>query len=149
MKMQEIPSYSYSRYPLTSEDEHVATGMNDDNRQVPRASLFIMADLRLDGESFEHRIKMRNLSAGGMMAEGTVEAMRGMKVSVKLRDLGWTEGTVAWVQGNRFGVAFLEGIDPDQVRIALAPPAELADSVVIRRNVVVSASRSAGQLRKV
>jgi hypothetical protein len=144
------------------EDEHVATGMNEDatgmnddaagmsdGRQLPRASLFIMADLRLDGENFEHRIKMRNLSAGGLMAEGTVQAMRGMAVSVKLRDLGWVEGTVAWVQANRFGIAFHAAIDPDQVRIASAPSPEMIDSVVIRRNVAVSASRSAGQLRKV
>ncbi|MEO7913930.1 MAG: PilZ domain-containing protein [Novosphingobium sp.] len=127
----------------------MAAGMDDeDNRQLPRANLFIMADLRLEGENFEHRVKMRNLSAGGMMAEGTVEAMRGMVVSVKLRGMGWIEGTVAWVQANRFGIAFREEIDTDQVRVASAVPIESIDSVVIRRNVAVSASRSAGQLRK-
>jgi len=121
----------------------------NDNRQLPRDSLFVMADLRLDTENFEHRIKMRNLSAGGLMAEGTVPAMRGMVVWVKLRDLGWVEGTVAWVQSNRFGIAFREEIDPDKFRLSQAPPAERMDTVVIRRHVAVPASRGQGQLRKV
>ncbi|MEP7222522.1 MAG: PilZ domain-containing protein [Novosphingobium sp.] len=130
------------------EDQSVDSGSSDESRHVPRSSLFIMADLRMEGENFEHRVKMRNLSAGGLMAEGTVQAMRGMVVWIKLREIGWTEGTVAWVQANRFGVAFREEINPDQVRVASSTTGEMSDSVVIRRNVAVSAARSAGQLRK-
>ena len=120
----------------------------NDNRQLPRDSLFVMADLRLDGEDHEYRIKMRNLSAGGMMAEGTVLAMRGMVVWVKLRNLGWVEGTVAWVQSNRFGIAFREEIDAESFRLEPTSQPEMLDSVVIRRHVAVSASRNPGQLRK-
>jgi hypothetical protein len=40
-----------------------------DHRQLGRDSLFLMADLRLDGQDGEHRVRVRNLSAGGMMAE--------------------------------------------------------------------------------
>jgi hypothetical protein len=120
----------------------------NENRHLPRESLFVMAELRLDGEKFEHRIKMHNLSAGGMMAEGTAQAMRGMVVWVKLRNLGWIEGTVAWVQANRFGVAFREEIDPDSFSLAPPQTPEMMDTVVIRRNVSIPASRNAGQLRK-
>lgn len=80
----------------------------NENRQEPRSSLIILADLRVDGLAFEHRIKVRNLSDGGMMGEGKVGVQRGSSVDVKIRNSGWVSGTVAWVQGTRFGVAFLE-----------------------------------------
>jgi hypothetical protein len=90
-----------------------------ENRQLARDSLFVMADLRLDGVDGEHRIKMRNLSSGGMMGEGAVRVSRGASVQVNVRNIGWVEGTVAWVQDNRFGVAFTEEIDPRDARSPL------------------------------
>lgn len=90
-----------------------------ENRQIARDSLFVMADLRLDGLDGEYRIKMRNLSAGGMMGEGTVRVARGASVQVNVRNIGWVEGRVAWVQDNRFGVAFSEEIDPREARSPL------------------------------
>lgn len=89
-----------------------------DNRQVPRDSLFLLADLRVDGLPGEHRIKVRNLSARGMMGEGAVHVVPGALVSVDIRNVGWVKGTVAWVQDNRFGVAFSDEID---AKLARAP----------------------------
>ena len=90
----------------------------NDNRQIARDSLFVMADMRLDGVDGDVRIKVRNLSAGGLMGEGTVRVQRGALVWVNVRNIGWTEGTIAWVQDSRFGVAFREEIDP---KVARAP----------------------------
>lgn len=94
-----------------------------DTRQVTRDSLFLLAQLRVVGQDGAHRIKVRNLSAGGMMAEGKVKVMRGSSVAVELRNLGWIEGSVAWKQDNRFGIAFAEAIDPAAARGPSAPPA--------------------------
>lgn len=91
---------------------------NVETRQVDRDSLFLLAQLRVDGQDSINRVKVRNLSAGGMMAEGDVQVLRGALVEVELRNLGWVEGTVAWKQGNRFGIAFVDEIDP---RVARAP----------------------------
>ena len=44
---------------------------------------------------------------------------RGQSIEVALRNLGWVEGVVAWVQDNRFGVAFLSEIDPKLARSPL------------------------------
>ncbi|PEQ14148.1 pilus assembly protein PilZ [Novosphingobium sp. PC22D] len=88
----------------------------NDNRQIARDSLFLMADLRIDGGEGEHRIKMRNLSAGGMMGEGQARVVRGAVVEVNIRNIGWVEGTIAWVQSNRFGIAFRDEIDPKLAR---------------------------------
>ena len=87
-----------------------------DHRQVGRDSLFLMADLRLTGADDEHRVKVRNLSGGGMMAEGHVKVTRGAKLDINLRNIGWVEGVVAWIQENRFGIAFMEEIDPKVAR---------------------------------
>ena len=88
-----------------------------ENRQIARDSLFVLADLRVDGSAQEHRIKVRNLSDGGMMGEGVVRVLRGSSVEVSIRNLGWIRGTVAWVQDTRFGVAFIDPIDPRLARM--------------------------------
>jgi hypothetical protein len=87
-----------------------------DNRQIGRDSLFLMADLRREGVPGEQRIKVRNLSSGGMMGEGGGRVVSGEKVSVNIRNIGWVAGSVAWIQDNRFGVAFREEIDPRVAR---------------------------------
>lgn len=89
---------------------------NVETRQVERDSLLLMAQLRVDGGEPEYRVKVRNLSAGGMMAEGKVPVVRGSLVTVALRNLGWVEGSVAWKQDERFGIAFVEEIDPHEAR---------------------------------
>ncbi len=45
---------------------------NVDTRQLSRDSLFVMAKVRVeeDTSGAEHQVKVRNLSSGGMMAEG-------------------------------------------------------------------------------
>lgn len=87
---------------------------NVDSRQAKRENLFLLARLRVGGREETHPVKVRNLSAGGLMAEGDVKVMRGELVSVELRNLGWVEGSVAWRQDSRFGIAFIEEIDPDK-----------------------------------
>ncbi|MEL1251652.1 PilZ domain-containing protein [Aurantiacibacter gilvus] len=91
---------------------------NVETRQVDRDSLFLLAQLRVDGQDPVYRVKVRNLSSGGMMADGDVQVLRGALVEIELRNIGWVEGTVAWKQGNRFGIAFVDEIDP---RLARAP----------------------------
>ena len=91
---------------------------NVETRQLDRDSLFLMAGVRIDGGETSHRVKVRNLSAGGMMAEGDVKVARGSLVSVELRNIGEVEGSIAWVHENRFGIAFGEEIDP---KLARAP----------------------------
>ena len=89
---------------------------NVDTRQVDRDSLFLLAQVRVEGEDAVFRVKVRNLSAGGMMAEGDAHVARGALVHVELRNIGWVQGTVAWLQETRFGIAFVEEIDPKKAR---------------------------------
>ena len=96
---------------------------NVDTRQVDRDSLFLLAQVRVDGVDQPNRVKVRNLSSGGMMAEGEVEVGRGAPVEVELRNIGWVKGTVAWRQDNRFGIAFVDEIDPKKARAPLGAAA--------------------------
>ncbi|CAH0495515.1 hypothetical protein NVSP9465_00521 [Novosphingobium sp. CECT 9465] len=94
-----------------------------DHRQLGRDSLFLLAEVRLVGADAEHRVKVRNLSAGGMMAEGPMRVQRGTNVEVNLRNIGWVEGVVAWIQDNRFGIAFIDEVDPKLARAQVAESA--------------------------
>nr|WP_240959976.1 PilZ domain-containing protein [Novosphingobium olei] len=96
-----------------------------DHRQLGRDSMFLMADLRLVGTDGEHKVRVRNLSAGGVMAEGSIKVARGNEVEVSLRNIGWVRGTIAWIQDNRFGIAFVEPINP---RLARDPVTAAGDS---------------------
>ena len=91
---------------------------NIDTRQLSRDSLFLLARLKVEGDvsGHEYRVKVRNLSTGGMMAEGDVRVARGALISIELRNIGWVEGSVAWKADNRFGIAFTEEIDPKLAR---------------------------------
>lgn len=91
---------------------------NVETRQIERDSLLLMAAVRVDRSGSSHPIKVRNLSAGGMMAEGEVQVERGTPVTVELRNIGPVEGSVAWIEGNRFGVTFAGQVDP---KLARAP----------------------------
>jgi hypothetical protein len=78
------------------------------------------------GAEEEHRIKVRNLSAGGMMGEGPVRVSRGDPIEVNIRNIGWVAGSVAWVQDDRFGVAFGEEIDPKVARAPVPGAAQIS-----------------------
>jgi len=126
---------------------------NVDTRQVNRDSLFLLAQVRVDGAPETYRVKVRNLSAGGMMAEGEAKVMRGALVHVELRNLGWVEGTVAWKQDDRFGIAFVDEIDPTVVRAPGTSQAPNYDAPSYTKNhqAVPSSQQSedAKRLRKI
>lgn len=107
---------------------------NVDTRQVNRDSLFLLAQVRVDGQDAIYRVKVRNLSAGGMLAEGEAKVMRGSLVMIELRNLGWVEGSVAWKQDNRFGIAFVDEIDPVVVRGPGGPQAPDFDAPRYTKN---------------
>lgn len=118
-----------------------------DTRQTQRDSLFLLAQVRVDGQEKSHSVKVRNLSAGGMMAEADLKVARGTLISVELRNLGWVEGTVAWKQDNRFGIAFLDQIDPAKVRGAGVE--EAPESQAPRHSAKPAPRQSDGRLRKI
>ena len=107
-----------------------------DTRNINRDSLFLMGDLRLEGDSVAHRVRVRNLSAGGMMAETDLRVLPGTRVTVELKNLPPVEGSVAWVQEHRFGVAFVEEIDPKAPRSPVNTGGDLATPRFVRPSTI-------------
>ena len=103
---------------------------NVDTRQTPRDSLFLLALLQLE-------------------AEGPVRVRRGALVKVELRNVGWVPGTVAWVQDDRFGIAFAEEVDPKLVRQPVAGRGDDPEPAYIRAHSRSVFSTSPGALRKI
>jgi len=91
----------------------------DEQRRAPRDSLFLLASLRIEDEESQHRVKIRNLSSTGLMAEGSVQVRPGQAVALDIRNIGWVNGKVAWVLAERFGVMLESEIDPRQARISV------------------------------
>lgn len=89
----------------------VDTSAADAKRGDGRDSMLLKAILRFQ-TSREDEVRIRNLSAGGLMAEAPIPVARGEKVEVNLRNIGWISGSVAWVSEGRLGIAFDHPIDP-------------------------------------
>ncbi|MBX7481496.1 PilZ domain-containing protein [Qipengyuania sp. 6D47A] len=118
-----------------------------DTRNVARDSLFLFAELTLEGLPQAARVKVRNLSAGGMMADaGGLEVSRGDRLTAELRTVGSVKGSVAWVQGERIGIAFETAIDPAVVR---APIVTDNDSPRYARPVIASPTHGDHPVRSI
>lgn len=97
-----------------------------------RDSLFLLADIVPEGEASAARFTVRNLSSGGMMAQGSHELLLGARVGVALRNIGPVQGKVVWAENGRYGIAFDHEIDPQAVRAPLALATFLSDSLKLR-----------------
>lgn len=103
-----------------------------EKRNSFRDSLLMSARCRIPETGAEIAVKLRNISAQGLMAEGEGAPAKGTQVSLELRNLGWIEGRVAWAQDNRFGILFAQEIDPARVRQPVSEPA-VPTTPVLRR----------------
>lgn len=112
-----------------------------DTRAVERDSLFLMADLVFAADVPGARVKVRNLSAGGMMVEGDLGAKRGARVAVELRNIGRVTGVVVWVRSPKFGIAFEKEIDP---KLARTPVFDREREALVYARAAVGAPRHQG-----
>lgn len=85
-------------------------------REKSRDSLFLQAVLAIGGFPDPVTVRVRNLSAGGMLAEAKAVVAEGTSVLVDLTNVGTVPGRVVWANGGKFGVAFDRTIDPQAVR---------------------------------
>ncbi|WCT74376.1 PilZ domain-containing protein [Sphingomonas naphthae] len=93
-------------------------------RAEARDSIFVMATIGRPGED-KVAAKVRDVSAGGLMADCAASYSKGEHLEVDLRGVGMVAGVVAWVEpGGRIGMAFDRRIDATMVRKpVVAPPA--------------------------
>lgn len=107
-------------------------------RSADRDSLLLLAVMRLADQAETQRIKVRNLSNSGMMAEAASGIVCNGRLVVDLRNIGWVSGTVAWVSANRFGVVFDREIDCKAVRRPVIADQQAVGAPVPRPRVLVN-----------
>lgn len=101
-----------SRVPITTDEEVAAL-----SRSTDRDSLFMQANVLIPGQQTPVTVRVRNLSAGGMLAEAKVRGLaQGAAIEAELRNVGFVPGRVVWVGEGKFGIAFDHPVDPQAVR---------------------------------
>lgn len=85
---------------------------NTQNRQSRRSHVLMAASIEVDGASLA--VKLRNLSTEGALVEAATLPAVGCEVRFRKNELS-VPGEVAWVTGNRAGIAFFEKLDPEAV----------------------------------
>ncbi|MDB5698238.1 MAG: PilZ protein [Alphaproteobacteria bacterium] len=102
-----------------------APSVEEGRRAAARDSLFLSATIRRPSHTGEEPspVRVRNLSADGMMADYHEPSVPGDAVVVTLRGIGSVAGKVAWVGQGRIGIAFDVEVDPKLARkpVATAP----------------------------
>jgi hypothetical protein len=93
-------------------------------RNAARDSMLLSAPLRRVNAPVRHPVtlRIRNLSAGGMMAECSEPVATGEQVILELRGIGEVTGSVAWCHDGRIGISFDTPIDPRLTRKPVAAP---------------------------
>lgn len=111
---------------ISSSDEAGARGPRG------RDSLLLMANLRRPGDSRVIPVRVRNLSAGGLMAEITDMIDTDAPIEIEVRGIGWIAGRIAWHTEGRAGIAFDRQIDPQRARKPVGATTGAREKVAFR-----------------
>lgn len=85
-------------------------------RSEGRDSLYMLAQIRVAGGMGSETIRVRNLSASGLMAEASVQYAVGTQIIIELKNVPSVPGRVVWATDGRMGISFDGEIDPKAVR---------------------------------
>ena len=85
-------------------------------RRDRRDSMFLKSAVVCDRIGPAFSVVVRNVSAGGLLADSEAALDVGDQVRVTLRNVGAITGRIVWVQSGRFGMSFDRTIDPQLAR---------------------------------
>ena len=91
----------------------------DDKRAGQRSKVMLMVAVRFAGDPQVHRLRIRDIAAGGARLTYRGEAIVGDAVTIEFAAIGEVSGRVAWTAGDHLGVRFLDAIDPEAARITV------------------------------
>jgi len=106
------------------------------SNRTPRDSMLLMGTIQAIGDVARQAqpIRIRNLSATGLMAVSQSEYDVGCLVEVSLRGVGSISGEIVWVRDNRMGITFVTPIDPRLARQpVVAQPTDHLRKISIRK----------------
>lgn len=102
--------------PSDPQSEPESNDAAEQAREQSRESTFLSAIVSFDGSPRKLDVRVRNVSAGGMMVDMAGKRETGAALTVELKNIGEVRGTVAWSTENRMGISFDEEIDPQLAR---------------------------------
>jgi hypothetical protein len=85
-----------------------------EKRSTKRKRIYLVADVRVDGGA-RQQARIRDVTAGGALLEGTPEPVVGSLVQVTC-GLTCVQGRVAWAEAGWFGVEFAEALKGGYLR---------------------------------
>ena len=91
----------------------------DDKRAGQRSKVLLMVAVRFAGDPQVHRLRIRDIAAGGARLTHRGGAVVGDAVTIEFAAIGEVAGRVAWTDGDDLGVRFLHAIDPEAARITV------------------------------
>jgi hypothetical protein len=95
--------------------------VGETQRRDERDSLLVLANIRPEGSAVPGvQVRVRNVSSGGLMAEAPDDYRAGLRVEVELEGIGRQNGTVAWSEAGRIGIAFDHPVDKARARKPVA-----------------------------
>jgi hypothetical protein len=113
------------------------------NRRSRRSNVLMAASIEVAGSSTA--VRMRNLSAEGVLIEGDDLPIEGTIVTFRRNELK-VPGSVAWIKGRRAGIAFDAKLDPETVLRHVPQPRPRA-KLVFKRPGLGSRELSAEERR--
>jgi hypothetical protein len=87
------------------------------SRDTLRESIFFSAVVRFGDTGRPVSVRVRNISAGGMMIDCGLGANIGDLIYADIKNIGEVRGKVAWCVAPRMGIAFDHEIDPKLARL--------------------------------
>lgn len=111
---------NYFSNDITVEDIRSASPEDEDTpdhgRGFDRDSLFLLAKMTVEATGRDYELRVRNLSATGVMGDCRAALSQGDQVVFALPGIGEVDGTVAWCDTGRIGAAFNVMVDPKLAR---------------------------------
>lgn len=95
-----------------------------ETRQRDRDRVLMFAQVSIENQAERHRVRLHDLSPRGVRAEGDVSVCPNMRLEIEFGKAGSAMGTVAWCDGQIFGLALEKDIEPDAVRRATIQAAQ-------------------------
>jgi hypothetical protein len=90
-----------------------------DRRANDRIDVALWTRIGLSDDS-EYPVRITNISCAGLMAMTPCPASEDIAVRVKIGEIGWVDGIIAWRMGDRIGIEF-DTMMTDHDFLTLAP----------------------------
>lgn len=102
--------------PVTPPTEETEPETLESHREKTRDSLFLSAVIAFHDSPQRQTVRVRNLSASGMMIDVAAAKEKGLGVTVTLKNIGDVNGKVVWSTAKRIGITFDQEIDASLAR---------------------------------